>query len=81
MVAPPRREIFTIKETRSRDAADPADGPKASLLPQDCFRKVKISRVLEPFLATGGGVVVELGEGEGVGEGEGDEGCGVDVPP
>lgn len=49
--------------------------------PQDCFRKVKISRVLEPFLPTGGGVVVVFGEGEGVDEGEGEEGCGVEVPP
>lgn len=40
--------------------------------PQDCFRKVKISRVLEPFLPTGGGVVVEFGEGEGVDDGEGE---------
>lgn len=49
--------------------------------PQDCLRKVKISRVLEPFLPRGGGVVVVFGDGEGVDDGEGEEGCGVDVPP
>lgn len=48
---------------------------------QDCFRKVKISRALEPFLASGGGVVVEFGEGEGVGDDVGEEGWGVEVPP
>lgn len=49
--------------------------------PQDCFRKVKISRVLEPLLPSGGGVGVGFGEGKGVDEGEGEEGCGVEVPP
>lgn len=48
---------------------------------QDCFRKVKISRVLEPFLPFGGGVGVGFGEGEGVDDGEGEEGWGVEVPP
>lgn len=48
---------------------------------QDCFRKVKISRALEPFLPTGGVVVVEFGEGEGEGGDVGEEGCGVEVPP
>ncbi len=41
---------------------------------QDCFRKVKISRVLEPLLPSGGGVGVGFGEGEGVDDGEGEEG-------
>lgn len=41
---------------------------------QDCFRKVKISRALEPFLPPGGGVVVEVGEGKGVGDDGGEEG-------
>lgn len=50
-------------------------------LPQDCLRKVKISLVLEPFLPTGGGVVVEFGDGEGVDEVVGEEGWGVAVPP
>lgn len=49
--------------------------------PQGCFRKVKISRVLEPLLPSSGGSGVEFGEGEGVDEGEGEEGCGVGVPP
>lgn len=44
---------------------------------QDGFRKVKISRALEPFLPSGGGVVMEFGEGED----EGEEGWGVEVPP
>lgn len=48
--------------------------------PQDCFRNVKISRALEPFLPSGGGVGVGFGEGEGVDDGVG-EGCGVEVPP
>lgn len=46
---------------------------------QVCFRKVKMSRVLEPLLPSGGGVGVELGEG--VDDGEGEEGWGVEVPP
>lgn len=53
--------------------------------PQDCFRKVKISRVLEPLLPSDGGVGVGFGEGEGEGEGvddgEGEQGRGVEVPP
>lgn len=49
--------------------------------PQDCFRKVKISRVFEPFFPAGGGVVEEFAEGEGVGDGEGEDGWGVEVPP
>lgn len=48
---------------------------------QDVFRKVKISRALEPFLPSGGGVVVEFGEGDGVGDDVGVEGWGVEVPP
>lgn len=48
---------------------------------QDGFRKVKMSRALEPFLPSGGGVVVEFGEGEGVGVDVGVEGWGVEVPP
>lgn len=47
--------------------------------PQDCFRKVKISLVLEIFLPSGVGV--GLVEGEGVIEREGEEGWGVEVPP
>lgn len=48
---------------------------------QDCFRKVKISRVLEPLFPSNGGSGVGFGEGEGVDEGDSEEGCGVEVPP
>lgn len=48
---------------------------------QDGFRKLNISRGLEPLLPTGGGVVVEFGEGDGVGDDVGEEGWGVEVPP
>lgn len=48
---------------------------------QDCFRKVKISRVLAPLLPSGGGSGVGFGEGEGVDEGDSEVGCGVEVPP
>lgn len=42
---------------------------------------MKISRALEHFLPSSGGVGVVFGEGEGVDDGEGEEGCGVEVPP
>lgn len=44
---------------------------------QDGFRKVKMSRVLEPFLPFSGGVGAEFGEEDR----EGEEGWGVEVPP
>lgn len=65
--------------SRSQQTPPPPTPPPPP--PQDCFLKVKISRVLEPFLPTGGGVVVDFGEGEGVEDGEGEEGWGVEVPP
>lgn len=75
-------QIVTQESSRVAPVA-PFPEPNLPLPPaHDCFLNVKMSRALEPFLPSGGGVVVDLGEGDGVEDREGEgEGCGVEVPP
>lgn len=78
-------QIVLQESSRVSPPADSLPIPEPNLPPpppHDCFLNVKMSLALEPFLPSGGGVVVDFGEGDGVEDGEGEgEACGVEVPP